>query len=86
MITSVRSKKSKPIVRGHTQPPTNTSESEMSANGQSQVITPSCPLILQKSRLTVVSREAKKKQHARASSGLRDHYSELFTRMAALKF
>ena len=39
-----------------------------------------------KSRLTVVSREAKKKQHARASSGLRGHYSELFTRMAALKF
>ena len=38
------------------------------------------------SRLTVVSREAKKKQHARASSGLRDHYSELFTWMAALKF
>ena len=38
------------------------------------------------SRLTVVSREAKKKKHARASSGLRDHYSELFTRMAALKF
>ena len=38
------------------------------------------------SRLTVVSREAKKKQHERASSGLRDHYSELFTRMAALKF
>ena len=36
------------------------------------------------SRLTIVSREAKKKQHARASSGLRDHYSELFTRMAAL--
>ena len=34
----------------------------------------------------VVSREAKKKQHAHASSGLRDHYSELFTRMAALKF
>ena len=34
----------------------------------------------------VVSREAKKKQHARASSGLRDHYGELFTRMAALKF
>ena len=33
-----------------------------------------------------VSREAKKKQHARASSGLCDHYSELFTRMAALKF
>ena len=38
------------------------------------------------SRLTVVSREAKKKQHARASSGLRNHYSELFTRMEALKF
>ena len=28
------------------------------------------------SRLTVVSRQAKKKQHARAFSGLRDHYSE----------
>ena len=40
----------------------------------------------EESRLTVVSREAKKKQHARASSGLRDHYSELFTWMAALKF
>ena len=38
------------------------------------------------SRLTVVSRKAKKKQHAHASSSLRDHYSELFTRMAALKF
>ena len=38
------------------------------------------------SRLTVVSHEAKKKQHARASLGLRDHYSELFTWMAALKF
>ena len=37
------------------------------------------------SRLTVVSREAKKKQHACASSGPRDHYSELFTQMAALK-
>ena len=37
------------------------------------------------SRLTVVSREAKKKQHACTSSGARDHYSELFTRMAALK-
>ena len=43
-------------------------------------------LVQLSSRLTVVSREAKKKQHARASSGLRDHYSELFTRMAALKF
>ena len=41
---------------------------------------------IQGSRLTVVSREAKKKQHACASSGPRDHYSELFTRMAALKF
>ena len=38
------------------------------------------------SRLTVVSREAKKKQHACASSGPHDHYSELFTWMAALKF
>ena len=38
------------------------------------------------SRLTVVSREAKKKQHACAFSGPRDHYSELFTRMAALNF
>ena len=38
------------------------------------------------SRLTVVSREAKKKQHACMSSGLRDHYSELFIQMAALKF
>ena len=36
-----------------------------------------------KSRLTVVSREAKKKQHA---SGLRDRYRELFTSAAALKF
>ena len=39
-----------------------------------------------KSRLTIVSREAKKKQHACSSSGPRHHYSELFTRMAALKF
>ena len=39
-----------------------------------------------RSRLTVVSREAKRKQDACASSGPRDHYSELFTRMAALKF
>ena len=43
-------------------------------------------IYLSLSRLTVVSREAKKKQHACASSGPRDHYSELFTRMAALKF
>ena len=34
----------------------------------------------------VVSRKAKKKQHARASSSLRDYYSELFTRSRALKF
>ena len=34
----------------------------------------------------VVSREAKKKQHARVSSGLHDHYSDLFTRIAALNF
>ena len=33
------------------------------------------------SRRAVVSREAKKKQHAYASSGQCDHYSELFTRM-----
>ena len=38
------------------------------------------------SRLVVVSCEAKKKQHACMSSGLHDHYSELFTQMAALKF
>ena len=29
--------------------------------------------------------EVKKKQHACTSSGLRDHYSELFTWMVALK-
>ena len=38
------------------------------------------------SRLMVVSHEVKKKQHARESSDLCNHYSELFTRMAALKF
>ena len=43
----------------------------------------SLPLL--ESRLTVVNHEAKKKQHACASSGLCDHCSELFTRMAALK-
>ena len=37
------------------------------------------------SRRAVVSRKAKKKQHACAPSGLCDHYSELFTRMEALK-
>ena len=41
---------------------------------------------LQKSRLTLMSRDAKKKQYARVSSSLRDHYSELFTHMTALKF
>ena len=34
----------------------------------------------------VVSREAKMKQCAHVSSGLRDHYSELFAWMAGLKF
>ena len=43
-------------------------------------------LYISPSRLTVVSHKAKKKQHARTSSGLYDHYSELFTQMAALKF
>ena len=33
----------------------------------------------------VVSREAKKEQHACMSFSLRDHYNELFARMAALK-
>ena len=41
---------------------------------------------LPESRLTVMSDEAKEKQHACTSSGLHDHYSELFTQMAALKF
>ena len=44
------------------------------------------PKFVSSSRLTVVSREAKKKQHACASSGPRNYYSELFTWMAALKF
>ena len=39
-----------------------------------------------KSRQAVVSCEAKKKQHARVFSGLRNHYSELFTRMRGLIF
>ena len=38
-----------------------------------------------KSTLKVVSHEANKKQHACASSSLRNHYSESFTQMAALK-
>ena len=33
-----------------------------------------------------MSCEAKKKQHAHASSGLCNYYSELLTRMAALNF
>ena len=37
------------------------------------------------SRLSVVSRKAKKKQHECTSSGPHDHYSEIFTQMAALK-
>ena len=39
------------------------------------------------SRWALASREAKKKQHVHTSSGLRDqYYSDLFIRMAALKF
>ena len=59
------------------------------ANCHFIVLMPGIPIMASQyyiSRLTVVSREAKKKQHACASSGPRDHYSELFTRMAALKF
>ena len=37
-------------------------------------------------RRAVVSREAKKKQQARAYSSQCDHYSELFTRMVGLNF
>ena len=33
-----------------------------------------------------MSRESKKKQHVHTSSCLHDHYSELFTQMAALNF
>ena len=38
------------------------------------------------SKRAVVSREAKKKQHACAYSGLRNHYSELFIRTIGLNF
>ena len=38
------------------------------------------------SRRVVVSREAKKKQQARAYSGQCDHYSELYTQMVGLNF
>ena len=37
-------------------------------------------------KTSVVSHEVKKKQHARALLGLRNHYSELFTWMVALNF
>ena len=47
-----------------------------------KIKSPVCPPT---SRLMAVSRKAKKKQHACASSGLRDQYNELFTWMAALK-
>ena len=40
--------------------------------------------IINISRQAVVSREAKKKQQARAYSGQCDHYSELYTRMVGL--
>ena len=43
-------------------------------------------IIISTSRLIVVTHEAKKKQYACVSSGPRDHYSELFTRMVAVKF
>ena len=42
--------------------------------------------IVCESRRAVVSRKAKKKQHACALLGLCDHYSELFIRMEALNF
>ena len=38
------------------------------------------------SRPMVVSYKAKKKQNTHMSSGLHDHYSELFTRIAAQNF
>ena len=41
-------------------------------------------LQLMLSRLTVVSHEAKKKQHAHVFSGLRNHYSELFHRLLTI--
>ena len=42
--------------------------------------------IVRISRFTAVSCEAKKQQHACVSSGPHNHYSELFTWIAALKF
>ena len=43
-----------------------------------RIVSSLLPAVVNRSRLTVVSCKAKKKQHARASSGLCDHYSELF--------
>ena len=43
-------------------------------------------ILLLLSRRVVVSRKAKKKQHALAYLGLRDHYNELFIWMAGLIF
>ena len=45
-----------------------------------------CLLWFDVSRQVVMSCEAKKKHHAPASLGLHNHYSELFTQMAALIF
>ena len=47
---------------------------------------PGTPQYIEVLRQAVVSHEAKKKQHACALLGLCDHYSKLFTRMAALNF
>ena len=38
------------------------------------------------SKFAIVNCKAKKKQHACVSSGLHNHYSELFTQITALKF
>ena len=38
------------------------------------------------SRITVMSHKANKKQHPCASSALGNHYCELFTHMATLKY
>ena len=42
--------------------------------------------MVETSRQAIVSRDAQKKQHVHTSSGLSDHYSELFTQMVALNF
>ena len=44
------------------------------------------PSLLNNQSKLVVSREAKKKKHAHTYSGVRDHYSELFTRIIGLNF